>query len=119
MTTQTTFDLTALSRAITERDAAAQLACYADGARVEIVDRDNPPSAPRVLNGKPAIRQWIEDVCARDMTHVIDLQVAGPDTAAFTESCRYPDGVQVLCCAVLELRDGQISRQVAMQAWDS
>jgi hypothetical protein len=34
------------------------------------------------------------------------------------QSCRYPDGTQVLCCTVLEVRDGRISRQVAMQAWE-
>jgi hypothetical protein len=118
MTTQTAFDLAALSRAISERDASSQLACYAQDARVEIVDRDNPPSSPRTLLGKAAIGEWIEDVCARDMTHAVEIQVAGTDTAAFTEACRYPDGTRVLCCAVLELQHGQISRQVAMQAWD-
>lgn len=119
MTTQTTtFDLSALSRAITERDAASQLAHYADDAQVQIVDRDNPPSAPRILQGKDAIGQWIEDVCARDMTHAVENQVVADGGAAFTQSCRYPGGARVLCCTVLQIRDGQISRQVAMQAWD-
>jgi hypothetical protein len=115
---QTTFDLAAFGRAITERDASAQLAYYATDARVEIVDQDNPPSSPRVLAGQAAIGEWIEDLCARDMTHSIELQVAGPEAAAFTQNCRYPDGTRVLCCTVLQVSGGQISRQVAMQAWD-
>lgn len=44
--------------------------------------------------------------------------MAAGDGAAFTQSCRYPDGARVLCCTVFQLRAGQISRQVAMQAWD-
>ena len=119
MTTQATiFDQSALSRAITERDAASQLAQYADDAEVQIVDRDNPPSAPRILQGKDVIAQWLDDLCARDMTHAVENQVAAGDGAAFTQSCRYPDGTRVLCCTVLQIRGGQISRQVAMQAWD-
>jgi ketosteroid isomerase-like protein len=118
MSTQTSFDLGALSRAIAERDAAAQLACYADDAQVRIVDRNSPPSAPRTLQGKDAIREWIEDICARDMTHAVEQQVASADGAAFAEWCRYPDGTQVLCCTLLEVRDGQITRQVVSQAWD-
>src|ERR1700676_3901707 len=102
MSTQTAFDLGALSRAISERDAAAQIASYRDDAQVQIVDRDNPPSAPRTLRGKAAIREWIEDICARDMTHTVKDQVATADGAAFTQWCRYPDGTQVLCCTVFQ-----------------
>jgi hypothetical protein len=71
-----------------------------------------------VLRGQGAIRTWIEDVCERDMTHRIDMQVLGDGGAAFTENCHYADGTNVLCAAVLELRRGQIVRLVAVQAWD-
>jgi hypothetical protein len=36
----------------------------------------------------------------------------------FTQACSYPDGAQVYCLSVLELRDGLIARQTAVQAWD-
>jgi ketosteroid isomerase-like protein len=113
------FDLAALSRAIEERDAASQLALYADDAEVRLVDQDNPPSAPRILRGKPAIAAWIQDVSARDMTHRVERTVVQGDRAAFTESCRYPDGTAVLCSAVLDLDQGLIVREVGLQAWDS
>lgn len=120
MSTRTTdrFDFAELRRALEERDSAAQLALYADDAEVTLVDRINTPGSPRLLRGHDEIRTWIEDTCERDMTHRVDMQVLGDGGAAFTEACRYPDGTNVLCAAVLELRYGQIARQVGVQAWD-
>ncbi|HST55166.1 MAG TPA: nuclear transport factor 2 family protein [Solirubrobacteraceae bacterium] len=118
MSTTTTFDIAAFKRAIEERDATTQLAMYAPDATVTLADRVTQPGSPRVLRGAGAIQSWIEDVCARDMTHHVQHTVLDADGAAFTEACRYPDGTNVLCAAVLELRDGQIVSQVGVQAWD-
>jgi hypothetical protein len=71
-----------------------------------------------VLCGREEIRDWIEDICARDMTHAVLTPVLGEDAVAFTERCRYPDGTNVLCATVAELSGGRIVRQVAVQAWD-
>lgn len=111
-------DFEVLRRAIEERDAAAQLALYAADAEVRVVDRICTPRSPRALHGRDEIRAWVEDVCARDMSHRVETPVVGDDALAFTESCVYPDGTNVLCATVLELRDGLIARQVAVQAWD-
>jgi ketosteroid isomerase-like protein len=114
-----TFDFTKLKRALEQRDATAQLALYAEDAEVTLVDRINTPGTPRVLRGREEIRGWIEDICERDMTHRVEMQVVGDGGAAFTEACRYPDGTNVLCAAVLELRDGRIARELGVQAWDA
>jgi ketosteroid isomerase-like protein len=114
----TTFDFARLRRAVEERDASSQLRFYADDAEVRIVDRDHPPRAPRVLRGKDAVREWIEDISARDMTHRVEHEVLGDGRAAFTEACRYPDGTNVLCSAVLRLRDGEITQALVIQVWD-
>jgi ketosteroid isomerase-like protein len=119
MTTQTTIDLEALRRAIEERDAAGMLALYADDAEVRLADRDDTPGNPRVLSGKEEIRAFVQDVCARDMTHRVEHAVADGDRASFLEACSYPDGTNVLCAAALDLRDGLIVRQVGVQAWDA
>jgi ketosteroid isomerase-like protein len=116
--TTSTFDFAEFKRALEERDAAAQAAAYADDAEVTLVDRINTPGLPRVLHGRDEIRTWLEDVCERDMTHRVDMQVSGEGGAAFTEACRYPDGTNVLCVAVMELRADKISRLVGVQAWD-
>lgn len=116
--TTPTFAFTELKRALEERNAGAQLALYADDAEVTLVDRINMPVSPRVLRGREEIRGWLEDICGREMTHRVEMQVLGDGGAAFTEACRYPDGTNVLCVAVLELRDGLIAREVGIQAWD-
>jgi hypothetical protein len=120
MTTNTTqaFDLSSLARAIEQRDAAAQLSLYDDAAEVKLIDRLNPPGTPRVLRGKDQIRGWVEDVCARDMTHRVEQQLVDGERAAFTEACSYPDGANVMCAAFVEHRDGRITRMTGVQAWD-
>jgi hypothetical protein len=116
--TDTTFDLDSFAQAIEERDAARQVAAYADEAEVTVIDKLATPSAPRVLRGTAAIQEYIEDVCGRDMTHRVSDRVTSAEGAAFFLSCRYPDGTAVGCAAVLTLRDGLIVREVTVSAWD-
>jgi ketosteroid isomerase-like protein len=116
--TATLFEAEALRRGIEERDAQALLALYTEDAEVHVVDRTSPPSSPRVLRGREAIGAFLDDICARDMTHALERFVVQGDTAAYLESCRYPDGTRVLCTAMLDLTDGRITRQVGVQAWD-
>jgi hypothetical protein len=117
-TVSTQFDLERFSRAVEERDSATQISMYGPDAVVTIADRVTTPSAPRVLTGRDQIAAWIEDVNGRDMTHRVEQSVAGPDGAAFTNACRYPDGTKVLCASVIALAGGLIGRQTVVQAWD-
>jgi hypothetical protein len=118
MPTQTTFNFTALKQALEERDSDLQLDLYDEHAEVRLVDRVNTPRAPHLLRGRYEIRQWLEDICARDMTHDVQTPVVADDAVAFTEACRYPDGTNVLGANVLELARGRIVRQLVVQAWD-
>ena len=117
-TTTTTFDIEALRRAVEQRDVAGQLAMFADDAEVLMFDKDNPPASPATLRGKEAIGKLLEDVNSRDMRHKVIGPVVNGDSAAYGIECRYPDGKQVVCAALLDLRDGKIVRQVGLQAWD-
>jgi hypothetical protein len=119
-TTQLTqsFDAGALRRGIEERDAATLMALYAEDAELQVVDRNAQPSHPLIIRGRAAIGEYFAEVCGRDMTHTVDRLVVGPDGAAFVQSCRYPSGASVRCVAVLDLRDGLITRQSGVQAWD-
>ena len=56
-------DLAAFNRAIDTSDAESQIAVYDDSAEVQVIDADNPPSAPRVLKGKDAIADWVRSNC--------------------------------------------------------
>lgn len=107
-----------LKRAIEGRKAAALADLYAEGAVVQVIDRDNPPSQPRSLRGRGAIAAYFEDVCGRDMTHKVECSVATGNRLAFTQSCAYPDGTKVYCSAMIDLKGGKIARQVIVQAWD-
>jgi hypothetical protein len=48
----------ALKRAIEGRKANALAELYAGSAVVQVIDRDNPPSNPRHLDGKSAIASY-------------------------------------------------------------
>jgi hypothetical protein len=108
----------ALKRAIETRDAVALASFYADDAHLHVVDRNNPPSKPRVVRGRPAIGTFFDDICSRAMTHEVNSCVTEGNRLAFTQACAYPDGTKVLCLAMVELEAGKISQQTIVQAWD-
>jgi ketosteroid isomerase-like protein len=112
------FDPEVLRRSIEERDATTLLGLYADDAELQVVDRNDQPSNPKILRGRKAIGEYLADVCGRDMTHTVRRLVVSENNAAFVQACRYPSGAQVLCIAVLDLKDGLITRQSGVQAWD-
>jgi ketosteroid isomerase-like protein len=108
-----------LTRAIEGRDAKTLAAFYADDALLRIIDHDNPPSKPWEIKGKQAIASYFDDVCSRAMSHHIESSVTNGQTLAFTQACTYPDGTKVWCAAMLDIKDGKIVRQTAIQAWDA
>ena len=118
MGTITTFDLDRFARAAEERDAATQLSMYGAEAVVTINNKISQPGAPRVLRGREEIREWLEDVYGRDMTHKVQHRVHDETGAAYTQACRYPDGTNVLCATVIELDGGVISGQTVLETWD-
>jgi hypothetical protein len=116
--TSQSFDAGALRRGIEERDAATLLGLYTEDAELHIADRNDQPSHPKIVRGRAAIGEYFADVCGRDMTHTIERLVVSEHNAAFVQACRYPSGARVLCVAVLDLKDGLITRQSGVQAWD-
>ena len=117
-TTSQLFDAEALRRSIEERDAATLLGLYAEDAELHVVDRNDQPSHPKIIRGRQAIGEYFADVCGRDMTHSVERLVVDGAGAAFVQACQYPSGARVLCVAVLDLKDGLITRQYGVQAWD-
>ncbi len=111
-------DMETLRRATEGRDAATLLSLYSDDAELRIIDRLHPPSQPLELQGKEAIRSYLEDICGREMTHTIETPVVAPDRWAYTQACQYPNGTRVVMMATVDLRDGKIARQTNVQAWD-
>jgi ketosteroid isomerase-like protein len=118
MTTTIAFDIDRLTEALQSRDAATQVEMYAPDATITVADRSATPSSPTVVRGTDEIRAFIEDICARDMTHEVTMRVRDERGAAYVLSCAYPDGTRVLCATVLEIAGGLIVRQTGVQAWD-
>jgi ketosteroid isomerase-like protein len=117
-TTSRAFDAETLRRAIEERDADTLLGLYAPDAELYVMDRNDQPSHPRIVRGRDAIGEYYADVCGRDMTHKLERLVVTGDHAAFIQDCGYPSGARVRCVAVLDLKDGLITRLSGVQVWD-
>lgn len=107
-----------LKQAIEARDGRRLAGFYADDAKVRVIDRNNPPSRPRDISGRAAITTFWDDICSRAMTHRVDVTITEADRLAFTQDCAYPDGTKVFCMGMLRLRDGLITEETVVQAWD-
>ena len=110
-------DFEVMHRAFEQRDIELLMSLYADDAEVRIVNRDNPPSSPFELHGKEEIRNYLQEI-PPEITERLDQVVADDERAAITVTCQYPDGNRVLCTAMLDLHNGKIVREVAVEAWD-
>ena len=110
-------EIETLRRALEQRDIDLLVNLYADDAEVRIVNRDNPPSSPFELHGKEEIRTYLQEI-PPEITERLDQVVADDERAAITVTCQYPDGNRVLCTAMLDLHNGKIVREVAVEAWD-
>src|SRR5215218_10540053 len=113
MTVKTTgtFDIEVFKRAYEEWDIEALLGLYADDVELTQIDRDNPPSSPRVRHGKEVFKGMFEHCAGASVKATVENAVAGDDRAAATVTCEFPGGRKVVANAVLELRDGRIVRE--------
>lgn len=111
-------DFEVLRRAINESDAEALIGLYADDVEVKIVSKNTPPGMPCLFRGRESIAAHLREVCGRDIKHRIEDEVIGEERISFNEECEYPDGAKVFAATTLEVRDGRISRQTTVEAWD-
>ncbi len=104
----TTLDHEALRRGYEQWDVEALLALYADDVELIQIDRDNPPSSPRLRHGKEVFRGMFEHCAAAGVKATVENGVAGEDRAAATVTCEFPGGRKVLANTILEIQDGRI-----------
>ena len=109
--TSTSFDLEAFRRGYEEWDIDALLALYADEVELIQIDRDNPPSAPRVRHGKEMFKGMFEHCAAAGVKATVENAVAGEHRAAATVTCEFPGGRKVVANGIFELEDGRIVRE--------
>jgi SnoaL-like protein len=104
----TDFDVGAFARAYEQWDIATLLALYDDELELIQIDRENPPSSPRVRRGKDILKGMFEHCAAAGVKASVENVVAGRDRAAATITCAFPGGRQVVANAILEIQDGRI-----------
>ena len=120
MTVKTTakLDVEVFKRAYEGWDIEALLDCYADDVELVQIDRENPPSSPRVRHGNEVFRGMFEHCAAAGVKATVEHAFAGEDRAAATVTCEFPGGRKVLSNAILELEDGRIVRERDVLAGD-
>lgn len=116
--TTTSFDLDAFARGFETWDTEGLLDLYADDVELTQIDQDNPPSAPRVSHGKDILRGMFEYPAAAGVKATVEHLVPGPDRAAATITCTFPDGRAMVANTILDLQDGHIVRQHEVVAGD-
>ena len=109
--TTTSFDPEAFRRGYEQWDIDALLALYADEVELIQLDRDNPPSAPRVRHGKEMFKGMFEHCARAGVTATVENAVAGEHRVAATVTCEFPGGRKVLANSILEIQDGRIVRE--------
>jgi ketosteroid isomerase-like protein len=116
--TTTSFDVATLKRAYEEWDIEALLGLYADDVELIQIDRDHPPSSPRIRRGTEVIRGMFEHCAGAGVVATVENTVADEDRAAATITCEFPGGRRVLANAALEVENGRITRELDVLSGD-
>ena len=116
--TATKFDVQAFKRAYEQWDIDALLEFYAEDVELVQIDRDNPPSSPRVRHGKDVFRGMFEHCAGAGVTATVENTVAAKDRAAATVTCEFPGGRKVLANSILEIKHGRIVCERAVVSGD-
>jgi hypothetical protein len=107
----TAFDIDAFKRGFEEWDIEALLGLYVDDVEIVQIDRDNPPSAPRLRHGKDVLRGMFEHCAAAGVKATVENAVADERRAAATVTCEFPGGRRVVANAIFDLDNGHIVRE--------
>lgn len=107
--TATSFDLDSYIHGFEVWDADSVLDMYADDVELIQIDKDHPPSSPRVSHGKEILRGIMTYGAKAGVTITAESAVVGQERAAATFTCMFPDGRNV-ANAILDLRDGRVVR---------
>ena len=116
-TTTTMFDIAALKQALESLDLNALREMYADDVEHLSIDEKTPPSAPGVRN-KEQLMSAFEHCKGTDGRITVENEFAGEDRAAATLTCSFPSDYNVMTNSIFFLREGKITREIDIQAFD-
>jgi hypothetical protein len=117
-----------IRHALEEKDLDALAALYAEDARLEEVSSLNPPSRPRVAEGRAAILRRLREEMLHDPISGWSRKLVSAtlldgletdDALAFTELRTYAAGDKALAQHVAHKHGGRIERDRLVIAWDA
>lgn len=117
--TATAFDIETFARAYAEWDIETLLGLYAEDVEIIQIDRDNPPSTPRVRHGKVVLRGMLEHCAAAGVKATVANTVTDEHRAAATVTCEFPGGRKVLANSIFEVELGRIVRENQVVSGDA
>jgi ketosteroid isomerase-like protein len=106
-----TFDIDAYGRALEHWDVNALLEMYTQDAEFVQINRENPPSAPRVHRGRETLARLFSHCASVGVKSTVHHAMGGDERAAAAVTCQFPDGRRIAFNQLFELRDGRIARQ--------
>ena len=112
------FNFAAFREAAEARDVERWLPFYAPDAEWLEYRHADPPRAPNVMRGNDEIGRFLRAVAASPMTITIDNEVVDNRRAGYTLTAVFEDGRRVIENVIIEHRDGQVVRQIDVEAWD-
>ena len=105
-------DFEALRLGIERCDPDLVLGFYDEDAELSIVNAGSPQGTPFELRGKAEIAKHLRAIFGPGTSHCVERRVVGEERVTFREECEYPDGSRVVVETTLEVRSGEIVRQV-------
>ncbi len=113
------FDLARYRAAVEAKDARRWGAFFHEDAEWLQYRHADPPARPNRLQGRAAITAFLERVAAAPISLALEAAIVADDAAAYRLWVDLGDGRRIVEHVMLELRDGRISRQIDVEAWDS
>ena len=101
-------DFEALRRAIERGDPDSMLEFYADDAVVRVLGG----AVSFEVQGKAEVAKYLRAVYGRPAIRRVENEAVAEGRILLEEACEYPDGDRAAVATRLELREGEISRQV-------
>jgi ketosteroid isomerase-like protein len=104
-----------IQKALADKDLDALAALYAEDATLEEVSSMNPPSHPKVAQGREAILVRLRRLASATLIDGIETE----DALAFTELRTYAAGDKAMAQHFAHKRGGRIARDRLVIAWDA
>jgi ketosteroid isomerase-like protein len=111
-------DFAAFKRAFERKDFESWLSFYADDAGWIEYRHFSPPRSPHRMGGKRQVAEFLRRICDADLGITLTDEVVGEDRVAFSVDCALSDSGHVFEHVIAHVRDGQVVRQVDVEAWD-